>query len=137
MKETVTKMDYFSMNVPDKPGEAARVLKALDEAGVNLIAFTGFPNGRRGQLDFVPENPQAFKDAAKRIKLKLNPKKSCFIIQGEDQRGAIGKLLSQLGDAKINVTAIDAVSAGGGRYGAILWVPPRDVTKAAKVFGLT
>jgi hypothetical protein len=136
MKETVTKVDYFSMNVPDKPGEAARALKALDEAGVNLLAFTGFPNGRRGQLDFIPENAQAFKDAAKRIKLKLNPKKSGFIIQGEDQRGAIGKILSQLGEAKINVTAIDAVSAGQGRYGAILWVQPRDVNKAAKVFGV-
>jgi hypothetical protein len=33
------------------------------------------------------------------------------------------------------VTAIDAVCAGGGRYGAILWVAPRDVSKAAKLLG--
>jgi len=136
MKETVRKVDYFSMNVADKPGEAARVLEALDEAGVNLLAFTGFPRGRRSQLDFIPEDAGAFRDAARRIKLKLNPKKSGFLIQGEDQRGIIAKILSQLGNAGINITAIDAVSAGQGRYGAILWVQPRDVNKAAKVFGI-
>jgi len=33
------------------------------------------------------------------------------------------------------VTAIDAVSVGEGRYGAIFWVAPKDVKKAAKVLG--
>ena len=43
--------------------------------------------------------------------------------------------MATLGDAKINVTAVDAVCAGAGRYGAILWVAPRDVTRAAKALG--
>jgi hypothetical protein len=43
--------------------------------------------------------------------------------------------MGKLADAKINVTAIDAVSAGGGRYGAILWVKPKDVVKAAQALG--
>ena len=34
------------------------------------------------------------------------------------------------------VTAADAVCAGAGRYGAILWVKPRDVKKAAAVLGV-
>ena len=33
----------------------------------------------------------------------------------------------KLAAAKINVTAVDAVCAGAGQYGAILWVAPRDV----------
>ncbi len=136
MNETIRKIDYFSMSVADKPGAAARILRALDEAGVNLLAFTGFPEGRRSQLDFIPEDAAAFKNAAKRMKLKLNPKKSGFLIQGEDRRGAVGEILSHLGTSKINVTAIDAVAAGGGRYGAILWVQPRDVNKAAKALGV-
>jgi hypothetical protein len=40
--------------------------------------------------------------------------------------------MQKLADANINVTAIDAVSAGGGRYGAILWVKSSDVGKAAR-----
>ena len=38
--------------------------------------------------------------------------------------------------AKINMTAVTGLAAGQGRFGAILWVSPRDVKKAAKVFGV-
>lgn len=43
--------------------------------------------------------------------------------------------MAKLGDAKVNVTAVDAVCAGAGRYGAILWVASKDVSRAAKVLG--
>jgi hypothetical protein len=33
------------------------------------------------------------------------------------------------------VIAVDALCAGAGRYGAILWVAPADVSKAAKLLG--
>jgi hypothetical protein len=49
--------------------------------------------------------------------------------------GAVAELHRKLAEAKINVTAIDAVCAGADRYGAILWVTPRDVSKAAKLLG--
>jgi hypothetical protein len=133
--DTIRKVDYFAMDVADKPGEAARILQSLRGAGVNLLAFSGFPNGRRAQLDFMPEDSAAFKAAAKRIGLKLKPKKSGFLVQGEDRRGAVGEIMSRLAAARINVTAIDAVCSGMGRYGAILWVKPPQVTKAAQALG--
>jgi hypothetical protein len=40
-----------------------------------------------------------------------------------------------LAEKNINVTAIDAVSAGEGRYAAILLVEPKEVNKAAKALG--
>ena len=135
MSDTVRKVEYFALEVPNKPGEGARILEALRTSGINLLAFTGFPSGRKAQIDFVPENVDAFKAAAKAAKLKLRPKKFGFLVQGDDRHGAVAGLLKTLADAKINVTAIDAVSAGMGRYGAILWVQPRDVNKAAKALG--
>ena len=39
-----------------------------------------------------------------------------------------------MADAKINITASDAVCADG-RYGAVCWVAPRDVKKAAQALG--
>jgi hypothetical protein len=54
---------------------------------------------------------------------------------GDDRPGVIADLLQRLAAAKINVTALDAVCAGSGRYGAILWVAPRDVTRAARALG--
>ncbi len=135
MAETIRKVDYFAMDVPDKPGEGARVLGALADAGVNLLAFTGFPVGRRAQIDFIPEDAALFKAAAKNAKLKLRAKKAGFLVQGDDRPGAVADLLKRLADARINVTAVDAVGAGMGRYGAILWVKSKDVNKAAKALG--
>ena len=137
MPDTIRKLDYFAAQIPDKPGEGARILQALRNDGVNLLAFSGFPAGKKAQMDFVPENPEALKAAAKKVKLKLGAKKSCFVIQGDDRVGALTDTLVRLGEAKINVTASQAVTAGMGRFGAIFWVKSRDVNKAAKLLGAT
>jgi hypothetical protein len=135
MADTVRLVDYFYISAPNKAGEGARVLRTLKDAGVNLIAFSGFPQGRRAQMDFIPADPGAFKQAAKKAKWKVVGPKRGFLVQGDDRVGAGAELLDRLGAAKINVTAIDAVTIAGGRYGAILWVAPKDVKKAATLLG--
>ena len=136
MSETIRQVDYYYTETPNKAGEACRALDSLKAAGINLLAFSGFPSGRRSQLDFIPEDPAAFVQAARKAKLKLSPRKTGFLIQGQDRVGAICDVLAKLAAAKINVTAIDALCAGEGRYGAILWVKAADRKRAAKALGL-
>jgi hypothetical protein len=135
MSDTVRKVDYFYVVVPDKPGECFKVLSALAGEGINLLAFSGFPSARKGQLDLVPEDSAALKLAAKKLKLKLSARKSGFLLQGDDRVGAMNETLDKLARAKINVIAMDAVSSGGGRFGAIFWVKPEAVSRAAKLLG--
>jgi hypothetical protein len=136
MTETIRLVDYFYVETPDRPGEAANVLARIKAEGVNLLAFSGFPSGRRSQLDFIPADSEAFKKAARRAGLKLSPRKTGFLVQGGDRVGALADLLGKLAAAKINVTAVDAVCAGEDRYGAIFWVKPRDLKRAAKALGI-
>jgi hypothetical protein len=135
MADEIRRVDYFYIQVPNRPGEGARALGVLRDAGVNLLAFSGFPEGRGAQMDFVPEDAAAFRRVAKSAKWKLTGPKKAFHITGDDRPGVIAEITQKLADAKINVTACDAVCQGGGRYGAILWVAPRDVGRAAKVLG--
>ena len=137
MADTVRKVVYFKMSIPDKAGEGARVLGSLRDAGVNLLAFSGFPRGRRAQLDLVPEDETGFREAAKRAKLALAGKKTGFLVQGADRVGAVAEYVEKLAAAGISITAVDALSAGENRFGAIFWVKPRDVAKAAKAIGAT
>ena len=132
MSDRVRKVDYFYVMVPNTAGQGAKVLAGLAEHGVNLLAFSGFPSGRQGQLDLVPENSATLTRAAKKLKLKLSKKKSGFLLQGSDRPGAMVKTLDSLAQARINVTAVDAL-ATGGRFAAILWVKPKNVAKAAKL----
>lgn len=136
MAESVRLVDYFYTMVADKSGEGARALAAFRSAGVNLLAFSGFPEARRSQLDFVPADPAALLAAAKAAKIKLSRPKKVFLIEGDDRVGAMSDLLGKLAAAKINITAVDGVATGAGRYGAILWVKPKDVKKAAAVLGV-
>jgi hypothetical protein len=133
MAGTIRKVAYFIADAPDRPGEAACALAALAQAKVNLLAFTGFPAGaRRSQFDFVPRDPARFARAARKAGIKVRAKKEGFLVQGDDRAGAMARVLERLADAGINLTAIDAVAAGGGRFGAIFWVKPRDVARTAR-----
>ena len=129
------KVDYFAMKIPNRAGEAARLLRALGKAGVNLLAFTGFPTGRGSQVDFVPANTGAFLKAARKIGFRVGKKKTGFLIQGKDRTGALASVLGKLAKARINVIAVDGVSAGGKRFGAILWVKRKDVGRATRALG--
>ena len=133
MADRVSKVDYFYVMVANKAGQGAKVLGDLAQHGVNLLAFSGFPSGGMGQLDLVPEDSAALTRAARKLDLKLSKKKTGFLLVGKDRVGAMTKTLDKLARAKINITAMDAIVAGKGRYGAIFWVDPKNVAKTAKL----
>jgi hypothetical protein len=135
MTEKIRRVQYFYVMAPDAPGEGARALQTLRAAGVNLLAFSGFPAGKRAQLDFVPEDPAAFRAVARKAKWKVTGPRVGFLIEGNDRTGVMAEIYEKLAAARINVTASDAVVAGAGRFGAILWVKARDVSRTAKVLG--
>ncbi len=136
MADTVRRVQYFSIEVPDKPGEAFRVLQALVSGGINLLACSGHTVRRRARIDVVPDDIQAFETVAGKAGLTFPATKDGFLIQGEDRPGALAHNLQRLANAGINVTGIDAIGAGAGRWGAILWVKPEDMSRAASALGV-
>ena len=133
MATTIRKSAYFSMKTPNRAGQGARLLTGLAAHGVNLLAFTGFPNAGGAQVDFVPYDVTKFTRAARKLGLKISKKKTVFLAQGDDRPSAIAVIFGKLSRAGINVVAMDAVTAGRGRYGAMFWVKPRDVARASRV----
>ena len=80
MPTTIRKVDYAYVTVPSKPGEAARVLEALCGANVDLLAFSGFPQGRnKAQIDVATDDIDGLKAVAKRHKWKLSRTKRAFL----------------------------------------------------------
>lgn len=133
MAATIRKVDYFTLKVRNRPGAGASLLAAMQAADVNLYAFTGFPQGGGAQVDFVPQDRARFLRAAKKAGLKVSARKIAFLVQGQDRVGALTGILGKLAAARISLTALDAVTAGKGRYGAIFWVKPQNVAKAARL----
>jgi hypothetical protein len=135
MADLIRTAQYFKVTIADTSGTLGDMLAPVHDVGINLLAVHAFPRNRRTQVDVVPEDPTAFKNIAKSLKWKMQGPKVCFLVEGDDRPGALVDLTGQLGLAKINLTAVSAITAGQGRFGAILWVKARDVKKAAKVLG--
>ncbi|MFQ6023322.1 MAG: hypothetical protein ACE5NW_11420 [Acidiferrobacterales bacterium] len=136
MAHRVRKVSYCYVTVPSRAGHGAKILAELRKAGVNLLAFSGFPTQKgMAQLDFVANNMAPLKRVAKKNGWRLSKIKKGFLAQGDDAVGVAHRHIQKLADKKINITAADAVAAGRGRYGMLLWVKPKDYSRAAKALG--
>jgi hypothetical protein len=136
MTDTVRRVEYVYVTVPDTPGEGDRILGVLRESGVNLLAYLGFPlGGGQSQIDLVPENPQSLREAAAGAGITLSESKHALLVQGDDRVGAVADTTARLAEANVNVTAAAATAAGEERYGMILWVARADFERAADALG--
>src|SRR5262249_24338418 len=113
MATTIRTADYQYVIVDDRTGEGARVLSGLRQNGVNLLASCGFPiEGRKAQLDLVPQDPGKLRAAAEKLGLGLSDRKQAFLIEGDDRIGAAAELYEKLAAQGIDVVASQAVCAG-------------------------
>jgi hypothetical protein len=140
MEEPVTRIErveYYYTVVPNKVGAGAKVFNELKAQDVSLLAFNGFPlDAQRSQLDLVPFSGVALVAAAQKAGIKLVGPKVAFLISEWEHLGAVADILSKFEQAGVNVTAMQAIETGDWRYGAILWVKPRDIEKAAQALGI-
>ena len=132
---SIRRADYYTMKVSQRPGAGAKLLGAMKAAGVNLLAFTGFPSGGGAQVDFIPEKSAKFRQAAKKAGLRVSKRKTVFLARGDDRVGALTGVLGRLAAAKINLVSLSAVTAGKRRYGMVFWVKKKDIARTSRLLG--
>jgi hypothetical protein len=136
MADSVRKVRYSYVVAPNRTGTGAAVLGALREAGVDLLACSGFPAPGGGtQIDFVTDDMAGLRRVAKKNGWRLSAVKKGFLVQGDDRVGAVHRHIAKLAAARVGIVAADAVAAGKGRYGMILWVKAKDYGRAARALG--
>ncbi|OLC55692.1 MAG: hypothetical protein AUH92_01585 [Acidobacteria bacterium 13_1_40CM_4_69_4] len=137
MAFTIRRADYYYTTIDDEPGEAYRVLSQLAGQGVNLLAFTGMPVGpMRTQLTLFPEDASRMGDAARKAGWMLDGPHAAFLVQGDDELGALARIHVKLYDARVNVYASTGVADGRGAFGYVLYVRPEDFERAVRAMGL-
>jgi len=133
MADRIRKVNYCYTKVSNRAGQGVKMLEEIKDAGIDMVAFSGFPIGRgKAQLDFVTADMTELRRLAKKNGWRLSKMKKGFLVQGQDKEGAVHRHINKLADNKISVTAADAVAAGKGRYGMILWVKPKDFARASR-----
>jgi hypothetical protein len=137
MAFSIRRVSYFSTTIPDQPGEAYKLLSQLAGTGVNLLAFTGVPVGpMRTQLTLFPEDTSSMSDAATKSGLELDGPHPAFLVQGDDELGALAGIHERLYQANVNVFASSGVTDGRGSYGYILYIREEEFDRAAEALGV-
>ena len=125
----------YSTSVPDQPGQAFKVLATLVSAGINLLGCSGTQCDGIARIDVVPDDTGAFAALVGRSGLDFRRLKAGFLIQGDDRPGALAGHLSRLADAGLNVSGVQGLAAGAGRWSAIVWIAEGDLAAAARALG--
>jgi hypothetical protein len=133
----VQSVEYFYATVRDQPGEEFKLLSALADRGINLVAFTAVPLGSTSaQLALFPEDPAKLKSEALRAGLKLDGPHSAFLVRGDDELGVLARIHKVLFDAEVNVYASHGICDGKGGFGYLIFVRATDVDRAARTLGV-
>ncbi len=133
MHASIRPVEYFYMNVKDAPGEGHRVLSALANEGVDLVAFNAIPMGDTTQLVLFPSDPPKLRAAARHAGLILKGPHHAFLIAGDDHLGAFAEIHGRLAGASINVVASYGMTDGRGGFGYVMYLRPEDFEPAARV----
>jgi hypothetical protein len=133
----IRRIDYFYATVRDEPGAAYQILSQLAALGVNLLAFTAVPIGpSRAQLALFPEEDAVLVKAAREAGLVLDGPHPAFLVQGDDELGALASVHRKLFDAGVDVYASSGVTDGRGSFGYVVYVREDQSDRAARALGL-
>jgi hypothetical protein len=129
---TIRSVEYYYANVRDELGAAYRFLSQLAELGVDLLAFTAVPSGPAlAQFTLVPTDARKLLAQATAVGLPLDGPYHAFLVQGDDELGALANVHEQLVRAGIDIFASSGVSDGRGAFGYLVYVREDQFEKAA------
>lgn len=133
MGHTIRQVTAVVLQVDDEVGVLHRVLCALRDAGVNMIAIAS--QRRQGTaLMAIPEDVDAIRRLASHSDVHLQTRQ-VFLIEGDDRVGALCDITKAIADAGISIEDIAALSAAR-RYAAVLTFADADLEAAARCLGL-
>jgi len=133
----VRRVSYFYLTVPDRPGEAYKLLALFADRGIKLSAVTAIPTGaEHTQLSIVPEDPSHLVAEARRAGLMLDGPHHALLAQGRDDMAALADLHRKLYDANVNIYAASGVNDGEGHLGYLIYIRPEEFETAAQTLGV-
>jgi hypothetical protein len=137
MSASVKPVEYFYAIVEDRPGEAYRFLKDMASAEINLLAFNAIPLGMdKTEVVIFPEDSAQLARTAEKLGLSLRGPHRAFLIQGDDELGALVDIHRKLSDARVNVMSSSGVTDGKGGYGYLVYVKNEQFDAAASALGV-
>ena len=113
MAYTIDRADVWKGTLADSPGELAKVLSALRQAGANLEFLFARPwKEGRTAIFLAPLRGAAQNHAAKSAGLAKWTERPSLRVRGPNRAGIAARIAAALGQASINIRGLSAIGAG-------------------------
>ena len=127
-------MMEFSMELPDEPGQLARVSEALAAANINILTICAI--GRVApNVALVPEHVPQTKAVLDKLGIEYIASPLLSMVM-PDEAGSLAKFSRRLADAGVNINSIYILTKFNDRGDAELVFSVDDVDKARQTLNL-
>jgi len=116
----------FSVKLPNRPGELARLTEALQKDGVNIRTVSTEP--REGVVRLVTDHPEKSREALRRESLEFS-ERNVLVAKLEDKPGELARITRALADEGINIDAAYMLGREGKHVQVALAVSDEEKAK--------
>ena len=126
----MAKVKQLTVTCENRPGQLARIAKALGDAKVNILGFHATTSGSEGSVHLVVDNVNKAKKALQGAGLG-HTEAEALRVELPHVPGALGKFAAKLADRGLNINSGYQMTGKGRKASVVLTVS--DLDKAAKV----
>ena len=116
----------FSVKLPNRPGELARLTEALHKEGVNIRTVSTEPGAEVVRL--VTDHPTKSREALKRADMEFS-ERNLLVAKLEDRPGELARISRVLADEGINIDAAYMLDKEGKHVHVALAVSDEEKAK--------
>ena len=127
----MAKAKQLTVPCENRPGELARIAKALGEAKVNILGFLTGTSGAEGWVQVVMDKPERAKKALDREGLPYT-EEAVLHVELRNVPGVLASFTEKLAEKDINITAGYQTAAKGARKASVV-LAVSDLDTAARV----
>lgn len=114
----MAKAKLITIPTEDRPGSVAEGIKALGEAGVNIISILGW--NPQGVVQIVADNPRKAMKALKDANIDFT-EETAEVVELPNKPGALDAYLEKLAKKGVNLHSLSATTSKGARKAVVVW----------------
>ena len=126
----MAKTKQFTITIQNQPGALATITRPLSAGKVNLVALLATSQGTTATIQLIAENPKKAKRALDdaHIAYQETPAEELSLL---NKAGALTQVLDKLAAKGVNLNALYATAAKGGKRATVVYTAEAQAAQTA------
>ncbi len=122
-------MIQLDVDLPDRPGELAKILGVLAAESVNIDAMCANSGSGHSYVSLITDQPNKARQSLRKSGYACT-QRTVIVVTVEDEPGALARLAGRLGSSGVDIQSVVPLEVVGNRVQLALGVDNRDAARA-------